>query len=60
MKHDYIETHLAKNEYIEGPQATKNFERLARTVFQAKKTVVQAKEQPEKRVSPKKSGRDGA
>ena len=40
MKHDYIETHLAKHEYIEGWQATANFERLARTVFRAKKTVV--------------------
>ena len=37
MKHEYIETHLAKHEYIEGPQAAADFERLARKVFQATK-----------------------
>ena len=61
MKHEYIETHLAKHEYIEGPQATANFERLARTVFQAKKTVVRAKVKPKKRAGPRrKSGNDKA
>ena len=40
MKHDYIETHLEKHEYIEGPQALANFNRVATAVFQSKKTVV--------------------
>jgi hypothetical protein len=61
MKHDYLETHLAKHEYIEGRQATENFERLTRTIFQAKKTVVPPKAQPKKkRVSRRKSGKDEA
>ena len=60
MKHDYIETHLAKHEYIEGWQATANFERLARTVFRAKKTVVPTKAQPKKRALKRKSGEAGA
>ena len=37
-----------KHDDIEGPQATANFERLAKTVFQAKKTAVRAKAQPKK------------
>ena len=62
MKHDYIETHLAKHEYIEGPQALENFKRLARTVFQAKKTVgqVQPKKAAKKVVRRKPSGKDKA
>jgi len=50
-----IEDHLAKHEYIEGPQATENFKRLARAVFQAKKTVVSAK--AKKQASRGKSGK---
>jgi hypothetical protein len=62
VKHDYIETHLAKHEYIEGPQALENFKRLARTVFQAKKTSVQAKPKKaaKKTVRHKPSGKDKA
>ena len=59
MKHDYIETHIAKHEYIEGPQATKNFERLARAVFRAKKTVVHASAVAKKKTS-RKSGKGKA
>jgi len=55
-KNDYLETHLAKYEYIEGPESTENFERLARTVFRAKKTTVLAV--PKKQASRKKRGKD--
>jgi hypothetical protein len=50
-----LESHIAKYEYIEGLEATANFERVARAVFQAKKTVVQAKTQPKKKAAPRKS-----
>jgi hypothetical protein len=59
LKHEYLETHLAKHEYIEGPQATENFESLARAVFQAKKTVAPVKAMPKKKVR-KTSGKDKA
>ena len=59
MKHDYLETHLAKHEYIEGPQATKNFERMAKAVFRAKKRVVQASAAPKKKTL-RKSGKGKA
>lgn len=55
---DYLETHLAKYEYIEGQKATENFERLARAVFRAKKTSVLAT--PKKRALPKKRGKGEA
>jgi hypothetical protein len=42
MKHDYIETHLEKHEYIEGQEALANFNRIATAVFQSKKTVAPA------------------
>lgn len=53
-----METHLAKYEYIEGRKATENFDRLARTVFRAKKTAVLAT--PKKRAPQKKSGKGEA
>ena len=40
MTNDYIETHLEKHEYIEGPKAAEAFERLGRALFQAPKTVL--------------------
>jgi len=55
---NYLETHLAKYKYIEGPKATENFKRLARTVFQARKTVALAT--PKKQASRKKRGKDEA
>ena len=62
MRHDYIETHLEKHEYIEGPEALENFKRLARTVFRAKKTSVQAqpKKAATKAVRRRPSGKDKA
>jgi hypothetical protein len=62
MNHEHIKKHIAKYDYIEGPEALENFKRLARTVFQAKKTVAPpVKVTPKKRVSrPKKSGKDKA
>jgi hypothetical protein len=33
MKPEYIETHLAKHEYVKEPQPTENFKRLASAVF---------------------------
>jgi hypothetical protein len=61
MKHEYIETHLAKHEYIEGPQALANFNRVATAVFHSKKTVAPPKAQAtKKRVSRRKSGKDKA
>ena len=62
MKHDYIETHLEKHEYIEGPQALANFNRVATAVFQSKKKVVPVavaplKDVPKKRVSRRKPGK---
>ena len=64
MKHGYragskeLAAHLAKFEYIEGPEATKNFERVARAVFQATKKVA-PKVDPKKQVSRRKSGKAG-
>jgi hypothetical protein len=62
MKHDYIETHLAKHEYIEGPEALANFNRVATAVFQSKKIAGRLKTAtPKKRASPRsKSGKDKA
>jgi hypothetical protein len=37
-----------KHEYHEGKQAGENFEKFARAIFQAKKTVVPPKSQPKK------------
>ena len=52
---------MAKPEYHEGIKATENFERLARAVFQAKKTVVSAKPpKAAKAVRRKPSGKDKA
>jgi hypothetical protein len=60
MKHDYIETHLAKHEYIEGPQALANFNRVATAVFQSKKkTVVPDKVAAKKKAAKRKSGKAG-
>jgi hypothetical protein len=49
-----------KAEYKEGPEASENFERLAKALFQAPKTVTKrrAKRQPKKATSRKKSGKD--
>jgi hypothetical protein len=52
MKLEYLDTHLAKHEYIEGPQATENFKRFATAVLQAKKTTGRTAK-PKKRASPK-------
>jgi hypothetical protein len=60
MKHDYIETHLAKHDYIEGQQATANFERLAKAVFQAKKTAASPSALTKKQASKHKSGKGKA
>lgn len=55
-----LDSHIAKYEYIEGPEATANFERVASAVFQAKKTVVQARAQKKKAAPRKSSGRHKA
>ena len=49
-----------KAKYIEGPKASENFERLARAVFQAPKSVkrVATKRQPKKATARKKSGKN--
>lgn len=60
MRHDYIETHLEKHEYIEGPQATANFERLARKVFQAKKIVASPVVLPKKKARKRAPGKGNA
>lgn len=62
MNHAHIKKHIAKYDYIEGPQATENFNRVATAVFQSKKkTVVLPKAQTtKKRVSRPKSGKDKA
>jgi hypothetical protein len=56
---EYLKTHLAKQEYIEGPQATANFERLAKAVFRAKKRVVSPSAAPKAKTS-RKSGKGQA
>ena len=38
MKHDYIETHLAKHEYIEGPEALERFKSLMTKALQSPKS----------------------
>jgi len=49
-----------KAEYIEGPKARENFERLAKALFQAPKTVTkhEAKGQPKKAKARRSSGRN--
>ncbi len=49
-----------KAEYKEGPEASENFERLAKALFQAPKTVTKrrAKRQPKKSTARKKSGKE--
>jgi hypothetical protein len=59
MKHDYIETHLAKHEYVEGPQALANFNRVATAVFQSKKTVAPGAGAAKKKAAKRKSGKSG-
>jgi hypothetical protein len=59
MKHEYIETHLAKHEYIEGTQALENFNRVATAVFRSKKTVVPDEVKPKKKAAKRKSGKAG-
>ena len=59
MKHDYLKTHLAKHEYIEGPEALENFNRVATAVFQSKKTVSPAKKAAKKQAVKRKSGNAG-
>jgi len=59
VKHEYIETHLAKHEYIEGPQALANFNRVATAVFQSKKTAVPDATAPAKKAVKQKSGKAG-
>ena len=57
MKHDYIETHLEKHEYIEGPQALANFNRVATAVFQSKKKAVPGAVAVKKKAAKRKSGK---
>jgi hypothetical protein len=38
MKHDYIETHLAKHEYIEGREALERFKTLMSQALQTQKS----------------------
>jgi hypothetical protein len=58
VNHEHLKKHIAEHEYIEGPQATENFNRVATAVFQSKKTVAPpAKAAPKKRVSRPKKGR---
>jgi hypothetical protein len=59
MKHEYIETHLSKHEYIEGPQALANFNRVATAVFQSKKKVEPGAVAPKKKAVKRKSGKAG-
>jgi hypothetical protein len=60
VKHDYIETHLAKHEYIEGPQALANFNRVAKAVFQSKKKTVVPAPAKAKKASSRKPGKGKA
>ena len=70
MKHDYIETHLAKHEYIEGPEALERFKSLMTQVLRTPKgkspfakpkaiKKVARKAALKKRVSRKESGKAG-
>ena len=58
MNHEHIKKHIAKYDYIEGPEATENFNRVATAVFQSKKTTVPGVMAPKKKKAVKrKSGR---
>jgi hypothetical protein len=59
MKHEYIETHLAKHEYIEGREATENFNRVATAVFQSKKKAAPGAVPAKKKAAKRKSGKAG-
>ncbi len=59
MNSDYIETHLAKHEYIEGPQALANFNQVATAVFQSKKKVAPSAMAPKRKAVKRKSGKAG-
>jgi len=43
MKTEYLNTHLAKTQYIEGAESTANFKRLSKPVFRAKRTTAPPK-----------------
>jgi hypothetical protein len=55
-----LEVGNMKAEYIEGPKARENFERLGRALFQAPKTVTKkrAKRQPAKATARKARGKN--
>jgi hypothetical protein len=60
MKPEYLKTHLAKHEYIEGPQALANFNRVATAVFQSKKKAVPVVVAVKKKAAKRKSGKGKA
>jgi len=49
---------MPKPEYIEGPQASANFERLASAVLQANPTKKKKARKPPSQKKPKKSDKD--
>jgi hypothetical protein len=49
MKHDYIETHLAKHEYIEGPQATETSSGWLGLFFRPKRQLYRRRRSQKKR-----------
>ncbi len=57
MRHEYLDRHLWKHEYIEGPEATANFVRIAKAVFRAKKTTASPSAAPKKAALKRKSGK---
>jgi hypothetical protein len=65
MNREHIKKHIAKYDYIEGPEATENFNRVATAVFQSKKKavpveIVPVKDVPKKRTLRRKPGKDKA
>ena len=60
MNHEHLKKDIAKYDYIEGREATENFNRVAAAVSRAKKTVVQAAKERPKKESLRKSGKGKA
>jgi hypothetical protein len=60
VNHEHLKKHIAENEYVEGPEALANFNRVATAVFQSKKkTAASAPAKAKKATSPK-SGKEKA
>jgi hypothetical protein len=57
MNHEHLQKHIAKYDYIEGAEATENFNRVATAVFQSKKKTVAAAPAKAKKASSRKPGK---